>query len=87
MSNFQRNSELEQIQQVLSSSKAEFLYVRGRRRIGKSWLLSDLQARWPDCFLFTGDADSSSRQTINKMAEQWSAFSKSVTGHPASSYE
>lgn len=76
MSEFKRVQELKELEQVLRTEKSEFIYVRGRRRVGKSWLLADLSKTKPNCFLFTGEADASTKRTITKMATQWSEFSK-----------
>jgi AAA+ ATPase superfamily predicted ATPase len=72
---FERKKELQQIQKVLTSSKSEFLYLRGRRRVGKSWLLAELQKAQRASFLFTGQADASAKQTLKNMVQQWSIFS------------
>ena len=38
-----RSAELKTLQKLLESHRPEFLYLRGRRRVGKSWLLEDLK--------------------------------------------
>ena len=75
---FIRTRELEELRDFARSSKSEFLYVRGRRRIGKSWLL-DSFSREVEAFLHTGAADASQQGELRRFASRWAAFSRSQT--------
>ena len=69
-----REAEMERLSSFVESSKSAFMVIRGRRRIGKSWLLSEFNKRF-DAFSFQGDEDSTNQQLMRKFAEQWKAFS------------
>ena len=69
-----RDAEMERLSSFAESSKSGFMVVRGRRRIGKSWLLSEFTRRF-NAFSFQGDEDSTNQQLMRKFAEQWKAFS------------
>ena len=44
-----RKAQLEKMQQILSSDKAEFITVYGRRRVGKTYLISEFFTA-QDCY-------------------------------------
>lgn len=69
-----RKAELGRLHSFAGGSHSGFLMVRGRRRIGKSWLLTKFKED-VGAFYFQGDDDSSSRQLMKKMAETWKAYS------------
>lgn len=69
-----REAELARLRSFVDSPKSGFLVVRGRRRVGKTWLLAQF-ARSVSAFSFQGDEDSSSRQLLRKFAEEWKRFS------------
>ena len=71
---FGRNDELERLESFLSKKEAGFLMVRGRRRIGKSWLLTEFGKK-VGAFYFLGEQDRSSRDLMRKMAQDWQSFS------------
>ena len=71
---FGRRDEMSRLQSFVDSEKSGFLVLRGRRRIGKSWLLRKF-VRKVSAFSFQGDGDSSSKQLMKKMADEWSRFS------------
>jgi AAA+ ATPase superfamily predicted ATPase len=71
---FGRETELARLQSFVDSSESGFLIVRGRRRIGKTWLLAQF-ARSVPALSFQGDEDSSARQLLRKFAEEWKLFS------------
>lgn len=74
-----RQEELKILNSFALSPKSEFLYVRGRRRIGKSWLLSRFQKQCPKpCLLFTGMEDALTHHTLKNFILKWSEFSKST---------
>jgi AAA+ ATPase superfamily predicted ATPase len=70
-----KESELSKLKEIVSSSKSEFVYVRGRRRIGKSWLLDELHQKTPKSFFFSGAKDSSAEKTKSSFLKLWAAFS------------
>ena len=71
---FGREAELAQLQSFSKTREAGFLIVRGRRRIGKSWLLTEF-AQKSGAFYFQGDDDSSSRSLMRDMARTWASYS------------
>lgn len=70
-----RLKELNQLQEFLSEDGSGFIYLRGRRRVGKSWLLEKLYEKADNCFLFTGYKDEGSNEMLTRFAKQWSEFS------------
>ena len=75
---FGRRAELQRLRAFGEEPDSGFLAVRGRRRIGKSWLLTEFRDR-AGAFYFQGDDDSSSRQLMKKFAGAW----KDYSGFPA----
>ncbi len=71
---FGREAELARLRSFVDSPKSGFLVLRGRRRIGKTWLLAQF-ARSVPALSFQGDEDSSSRQLLRKFAHEWKRFS------------
>lgn len=58
------------------SSTAGFCYLRGRRRVGKSTLLKQLQSEYPTrMFYFMGRPDERSGKALQRCIESWSIFS------------
>tara|TARA_R110000850_G_scaffold9196_8_gene33997 strand:- start:1615 stop:3093 length:1479 start_codon:yes stop_codon:yes gene_type:complete len=70
---FGRDEELSRLLEFVDSEGSGFLVVRGRRRIGKSWLLARL-ANQVSAFSFQGDQDSSTQSLIRKFAQEWAQF-------------
>jgi len=71
---FGREAELQRLRTFGKEPASGFLTVRGRRRIGKSWLLTEFRDQ-AGAFYFQGDNDSSSRQLMKKFANAWKDFS------------
>jgi len=70
-----RSTELNRLEKLLSSDKAELAFVRGRRRVGKSWLLSEFRKNHVDeVFYFMGSDDASDRRGREDFAEAWDYF-------------
>lgn len=67
---FGRELELERLTGFIEDDGAGFLHLRGRRRVGKSWLLMELQSRGGG-FYFQGEQDSTTKQLQTTMASQW----------------
>jgi uncharacterized protein len=77
MKEFKRKRELKYLHGFVSEKKSGLMYVRGRRRIGKSWLLTTFQKEIGHCFLFSGSGDSDTKSTIHHFAAEWHRFSNS----------
>lgn len=73
---FGRETELDQLKTYAQSKGSGFVYLRGRRRIGKSSLLKKFQQTHSDCFYFMGTPDSTNAQIRSEFAQQWSQFSQ-----------
>jgi len=75
--NIYRPHELGEIRAFLASSMQNFLIMRGRRRIGKSWLLQEsikpAQELNYSVFFFTGRPQE--RSTKQRLAKEWAQFS------------
>ncbi len=56
-------------------SNAGFLYVRGRRRVGKSWLLTNWCQQKKNRIYFCGKKDLNSKKSILDFISTWSEFS------------
>jgi len=69
-----REHEQSQIQRFLELSAPGLTFVRGRRRIGKSALLTHLAAKVPNAFYFMGAVDESPRQAQSRFARDWDKF-------------
>ena len=65
-----RENELQQLSDFLGAEGSGFLHLRGRRRVGKSWLLTELQGRRGG-FYFQGEQDSTTKQLQATMAAAW----------------
>jgi hypothetical protein len=67
-----RTKEIQQLDDICASSKAEFVAVYGRRRVGKTYLI---QQYFDNCFLF-----SVSGIIEGNMAEGMFAFTSALGG-------
>ena len=67
-----RTKEIQQLDDICASSKAEFVAVYGRRRVGKTYLI---QQYFDNCFLF-----SVSGIIEGYMAEGMFAFTSALGG-------
>jgi hypothetical protein len=65
-----REAELQQLSEFVGAKGSGFLHLRGRRRIGKSWLLTELQRR-SGGFYFQGEQDSTTKQLQATLARDW----------------
>ena len=70
--------EIKSFYKIFESKKSEFVYLRGRRRVGKSALLKKLAEESLDVFLFTGLKDAKTQVTLSLFAKQW----LKITGDP-----
>ena len=71
-----RKNELEQLSSFIDEDASGFVYLRGRRRIGKSWLLKEIQKQKKNCFYFSGEPSSTNATTMLNFAKAWGDFSK-----------
>lgn len=69
-----RQSELKSLRDFVGASKSGLIYVRGRRRVGKSLLLQQFKAATPRCFYFSGRIDASDEKVRCDFAQAWSQF-------------
>lgn len=73
---FDRKQELNELTERISESGAAFFFVRGRRRVGKSWILKELTRKSSHIFYFMGEFDSKSASTRSNFVQAWESFSK-----------
>ncbi len=71
-----RRREFEILKKIISRKKSDFFYVRGRRRVGKSWILSELSKSTANVFYFMASRDARDEQNKVLFAEKWALFSK-----------
>lgn len=71
-----REQELAELQEFIDSPNAGVVFVRGRRRIGKSTLLLALQTSNSNIFYFSGILDQTSVKTILDFARSWDSFTQ-----------
>jgi predicted AAA+ superfamily ATPase len=71
---YKRSVELLLLREIARSKRAQFVYVRGRRRIGKSWLLQTIAESDTKIFYFSGAKDSIARSTIRSLSNAWGEF-------------
>jgi predicted AAA+ superfamily ATPase len=68
-----REEELRWLSVFLRVEGPGFLHLRGRRRVGKSWLLMELQRR-SGGFYFQGEQDSTTKQLQTTLAALWDEY-------------
>lgn len=74
---FGREVEFNALEDFAGGTKAGFTCVRGRRRVGKSWLLREFQERHKGfCFYFTGAADESAEKAQKRFIAEWCTATK-----------
>ncbi|MBF0105062.1 MAG: AAA family ATPase [Deltaproteobacteria bacterium] len=72
---FSRNQELQFLESVAKSRKSEWLFIRGRRRIGKTWLLKKFQSRSVRTrFYIAGSKGARLSVKLKNFAKEWDAF-------------
>ena len=69
-----RALEVEELKKIINRKKSDFFYVRGRRRVGKSWLLSALAKSQPNVFYFMASRDARDEYHKILFAEKWDQF-------------
>ena len=65
-----REEELRRLTEFCGAPGSGLMHLRGRRRIGKSWLLLELQ-RCQGGLYFQGEQDSSTRKLQSSLAQLW----------------
>lgn len=72
-----RKKEIDQLETLYKSDKSEFVIVYGRRRIGKTFLISQLfEKRFT--FQYTGSCQESQKTQLQRFASKIQYYSKSV---------
>lgn len=71
MVHYPRTLEINELNVFAEQNKSGFLYVRGRRRVGKTWLLTDWSAGRKDCIYFSGKKDASKLETLRQFIQTW----------------
>ncbi len=66
------------ITKFIREEGAGFVYVRGRRRIGKSTLLQEITKEESNVFYFTGVLDERETKTLARFVASWSSFRQST---------
>jgi AAA+ ATPase superfamily predicted ATPase len=80
VTNFERQDLKTSLLKILQSKKPEFVYVRGRRRIGKSWILKTLTKDHPgQCFYYMGGPDQTQDFSRKQFIEEWSSFTQDTS--------
>lgn len=71
---FHRQNELKRIEEALQKKGPVFFYVRGRRRVGKSWLLKKIVEKHSNAFYFMGSPDTKTSGTQASFVNSWTEF-------------
>ena len=71
---FGRGAEIAELLQFCNDPGAGFTYVRGRRRVGKSWTLKYLQKQIKNCFYFSGAKDEAEVKAKKRLLYAWGDF-------------
>lgn len=79
MIKIERHTELESLRRFSAGEGSGFTFLRGRRRVGKTWLLKDFQATTPHCFYFMGLEDGDDAATRRDFGEAWFEFCQDST--------
>jgi uncharacterized protein len=78
MSDFNRINYTKLILERLGLNRSAFFYVRGRRRVGKSWILKKISKSLPHTFYYMGAQDLTDSNSISNFIAEWESFSKIV---------
>lgn len=69
-----RIEELQEVKRIIARNRSDLFYLRGRRRVGKSWLLIELQKSKKNTFYFMGSKDARDEATRSQFADRWDQF-------------
>ena len=72
-----RKAALSELRSFVAKPGSGFTFLRGRRRVGKTWLLKKFQLESESCFYFMGLEDADDSRTKKAFAEAWQRFSNS----------
>lgn len=76
-----RTHEIGELVSFLNAPSGGFAYVRGRRRVGKSWILQKVTERCPGRVIFyTGKKDLQPKATLREFAMQFDEFAGGILG-------
>lgn len=74
-----RKNELEYLEGLSKSNRSELLFIRGRRRVGKTEILRSFCQRDTSLrFYFMGYDDQSNKETLHRFAHLWDEFTHST---------
>jgi AAA+ ATPase superfamily predicted ATPase len=73
---FGREDELRLFWRFYKKKGAGLTHLRGRRRIGKTTLLKEIEKQVPHCFYFAGVLQASDKATLKRFAKNWDTFTK-----------
>jgi len=74
--NFNRNKDTKAIETILKAPQSSFFYVRGRRRVGKSWILKKIAKKHKNVFYYMGAQDLKTSGAFTDFILEWENFSK-----------
>lgn len=72
-----RKKEIDYLKTYYQTPGSGLMYVRGRRRVGKSWLLRKFANQYKNAFYFTGTVDSSNESCMIDFCKAWDQFALS----------
>lgn len=73
---FKRFPDMMVLKEYCELDGAQLVYVRGRRRVGKSWLLKNFAQKTKNSFYYMGAADTTAAMALQDFARAWDDFSK-----------
>ncbi len=77
---FARDTEIQMLDKLLKSPKAEFIAVYGRRRVGKTFLIRNFFASKSKLFFLTGIPEASTKQNLVNFNEEYAdVFARGIT--------
>lgn len=71
-----RQDEFRLINKIVTQKKSHFFYLRGRRRVGKSWMMKELENKNKKVFYFMGSKDARGEVSLKLFIEKWEAFAQ-----------
>lgn len=74
---FSRAADMAALKDYCELDGSQLVYVRGRRRVGKSWLLKRFAEKTKNSLYYMGAADASVASALQDFAKVWDDFSRS----------
>ena len=68
MNTLNRDETVKVLKALVKRPGSDLVYLRGRRRVGKSWLLQHFKSQVPNYFYFMGQLDASARSQLEQCA-------------------